>query len=236
MPAVTLTTAGATELLTSGTEFTHLQFASDAIAAGDLAATTALTGSLAIVAAAEAVIGVESQFSGVDDDDTRNYVNFRTLGVWSGAPADSGSTLMAVGSTGDTTTYGDKVVNIDLHATGSLQLTPTQVANATYSTSQVVGASETRTGIVRLATDAESAAATNGGKAVPPKGLAAWWASLAIAASKIPSLPASRITSGTVAPARLPILVVTTDPTQANINAIPNGGQILVRDTTAYSP
>ena len=31
-------------------------------------------------------------------------------------------------------------------------------------------------------------------------------------------------------------LVVTADPTQANINAIPNGGMILVRSTTAYTP
>ena len=32
------------------------------------------------------------------------------------------------------------------------------------------------------------------------------------------------------------VLVVTADPTQANIDAIPNGGMILVRGTTAYSP
>ena len=31
-------------------------------------------------------------------------------------------------------------------------------------------------------------------------------------------------------------LVVTADPTQANIDAIPNGGVILVRSTTAYTP
>ena len=31
-------------------------------------------------------------------------------------------------------------------------------------------------------------------------------------------------------------LVVTADPTQANIDAIPDGGMILVRDTTAYTP
>ena len=31
-------------------------------------------------------------------------------------------------------------------------------------------------------------------------------------------------------------LVVTADPTQANIDAIPNGGRILVRSTTAYTP
>ena len=54
--------------------------------------------------------------------------------------------------------------------------------------------------------------------------------------ARIPNLNASKINSGTLDADRLPQLVITTDPTQTQINNLPDGGSILVRDTTAYSP
>ena len=81
-----------------------------------------------------------------------------------------------------------------------------QLANAAFTVDAVPQATETVAGVLQIATDSESAAEALGDVAVPPKGLAAWWAALTIAASKIPNLPASRITSGLLSVSRIPNL------------------------------
>ena len=53
---------------------------------------------------------------------------------------------------------------------------------------------------------------------------------------RIPALSASTIASGTLGADRLPFLITTASPTQTQIDSLPEGGLILVRSTSAYTP
>ena len=223
MPDLTKTTAGITRLLQAGVNPTHLEYGSTAVAADDLDAQTSVGGVLATATVTEAVVGNESQFIGVDDTDANAYTNFRTLGLWhvpaGSNPGDTGSVLLAIGSTGDATTYGDKVMNIDLIVAGSVQLTDAQAANITFGSGTVLQATETRHGTTRYGTEAEAQAGARADRSASllnvAQYVAAWWAALSIPASKItgvlatariPNLSAAKINSGILAVARIPNL------------------------------
>ena len=204
MPELTKTTAGITRLLQAGVLATHLQYGSTTVAAADLDAQTSVGGVLATVDVTEAVVGNESQFLGVDDADANAYTTFRTLGLWhvpaGSDPGDTGSVLLAIGSTGDATTYGDKVLNIDLIVAGSLQLTDAEAANVTFGSGTVLQATAARHGTTRYGTETQAQAGTRDDRGASllnvAQYIAAWWAALNIAVSKIPNLPASKTTSG----------------------------------------
>ena len=186
MPDLTKTTAGITRLLQAGVQPTHLQYGSVAVVAGDLVSRTSVGGVLVTVAVTEAVVDNESQFIGVDDTDANAYTTFRTLGLWhvpdGSNPGDAESVLLGIGSTGNATTYGDKVANIDLIVSGSIQLTDAEAANITFGSGTVLQATETRHGTTRYSTDAEDDDGTAENRSSTPKGVkryvAGWWSAL----------------------------------------------------------
>ena len=185
-PDLTLTNVGATRLLQAGVLPTHLQYSSAMIAAADLAAQATVAGVLATVSVTEAVVANESQFIGVDDTDANAYTTFRCVALWhvpdGSNPGDTGSVLLAIDSTGNNTTYGDKVANIDLIVSGSLRLTDAQAANITFGSGTVLQATEARHGTTRYSTDDEDDAGARNDRSSTPKGtaryVAAWWNAL----------------------------------------------------------
>ena len=192
-PALTLTNGGATRLLQAGVLPTHMQYSSAMIAAADLATQTTVAGVLVTVSVTEAVVANESQFLGVDDNDANAYTTFRCVVLWhvpdGSNPGDAGSVLLAIDSTGNAATYGDKVADIDLIVSGSLQLTDAQAANITFGSGTVLQATESRHGITRYSTDDEDDAGTRDDRSSTPKGaaryVAAWWATATVAANKL---------------------------------------------------
>ena len=138
MPTLTLHDDGAQALFDGDFDPTHMQLGSDAITSGldtlpDIG-TVVRTLSISYM-----LTGNEIQFASIDTDDAEAYDDFRTLAVWAGDPSDAGSILLGVGSTGDTTIYGEKQLGRDLLVSGSFLLTTAQATNVNFTQGLIIG-------------------------------------------------------------------------------------------------
>ena len=127
MALLTTTDLGDAALLAGNFSVAYLELGSDQIASADYKAATDIGTAIKSLIAQFMITSNEFQFVAVDTDDTAAYDDFRTLGLWDGDPADAGSELLAIGSTGSAQVYGEKPLGIDLIVSGGLRLLASQV-------------------------------------------------------------------------------------------------------------
>ena len=137
MPDLTTTNAGLAALVQGTYAPSHMEIGSQALT-GSLVSFTSIGTRIAVIDATYVAILDGISYVGVDEDDARQYTDFRTLAVWAGHPDDAGSILLEIGSTGDATTYQDKELNTPLIISGGTSVRRNQLASVDISALVVI--------------------------------------------------------------------------------------------------
>ena len=207
-----LTNAGAAGLMMSGAPLSgYLQIGRDTLPVADWQTATSVPGAFRALPITRAIVATQTTIQALDDEDAQAYDDLASIGFWNADPATPGAELWWLGTAAAGEVLSVKTLNNDLIWTVALMLTPAQVANLSFDVSieTVPEATETVFGITRYATDAQAGASeANASDERTPTiaKLWAWWNALSIAVSKIPNLPASKITSGVLGTSRIPNL------------------------------
>ena len=132
MPDLATTNAGRNALANGDYAPTHMEIGSQGLT-GSLIGRTSIGTRIAVIDASFVVVNANIAYVGIDTDDARTYNDFRTLGVWAGHPDDAGSILLEIGSTGDTSIYGEKQADVDLLISGGTAVRGSQLAQVDIS-------------------------------------------------------------------------------------------------------
>ena len=207
-----LTNAGAAGLMMSGAPLSgYLQIGRDTLPAADWVDAVAVPGAFRALPISRAIVATQTTIQALDDVDAQAYDDLASIGFWNADPSTPGAELWWLGTAAAGEVLSVKTLNNDLIWTVALVLTPAQVANLSFDISieTVPEATTSRFGITRYATAAQAGATeanASDERTATIASLWTWWNALTILASKIPNLPASKITSGVLGTARIPNL------------------------------
>ena len=227
MADIVLTQEGISLIASQGVNPTHMQLASGTLPRDQWAAQTTVSNVIGTFDITQIIknvtaAGVEVGFTARD---SRNiaYNNFATIGVWVGDPTDPASKLVAFGTAASGEIFAPKVATVSLDVPVNVLMTTQQATNITVNNAQVGVADESIAGVVLLASQTEAQELTPASQSASKvltvvrgfQQILAWWGSITGAQLR------SKAELGSIATRN--ITVQTTDPTQAQINAMSTG-------------